>query len=321
MSTAIRIHATGGPEALRVDDVPDPVPSSGQVVVETGAVGVNFIDTYHRSGMYPLPLPATLGVEAAGVVVDLADGVTELAIGDRVAWPWQFGSYATRVAVDADRVVVVPADVDLHIAVAASVQGITAHFLARSIIPLGAGDSALVHAGAGGVGLLLTQLLASQGVRVFTTVGSADKEALSRAAGATEVFGYDEFVDQVHRNTDGAGVKAVFDGVGRATFERGLDALAVRGAMVLFGAASGKVDPVDPQVLNTKGSLMLTRPSLAHFATEPNELRWRASEVFDAIADGTLDVRIGAEFALTDAASAHRALEGRGTTGKVLLIP
>jgi NADPH2:quinone reductase len=290
-------------------------------VVETTAVGVNFIDTYHRSGMYPLPLPATLGVEAAGVVIDVADDVTGFAMGDRVAWPWQFGSYATRVAVDADRVVSVPADVDLRSAVAASVQGITAHFLARSIVPLGAGDSALVHAGAGGVGLLLTQLLAAQGVRVFTTVGSAEKEALSRAAGATEVFGYPDFVDQVHRATGGAGVQVVFDGVGRATFDRGLDALAVRGAMVLFGAASGKVDPVDPQVLNTKGSLMLTRPSLAHFATEPAELAWRASEVFGAIADGTLDVRIGAEFALSDAASAHRALEGRRTTGKVLLIP
>lgn len=321
MPTAVRIHAVGGPDALRVDDVPEPTPLAGQVVVETTAVGVNFIDTYHRSGMYPLPLPATLGVEAAGIVIGTADDVTTLAVGDRVAWPWQFGSYATHVAVDADRVVRVPDEVDLRIAVAASVQGITAHFLARSIVPLGPGDSALIHAGAGGVGLLLTQLLANQGVRVLTTVGSPDKEALSRAAGAAEVFGYADFVDQVHRATAGAGVKAVFDGVGQATFDRGLDALAVRGAMVLFGAASGKVDPIDPQVLNTKGSLLLTRPSLAHFATEPAELAWRASEVFGAIADGTLDVRIGAEFALANATAAHRALEGRGTTGKVLLIP
>jgi NADPH2:quinone reductase len=290
-------------------------------VVETAAVGVNFIDTYHRTGMYPLELPATLGVEAAGSVIEVASDVTTLAVGDQVAWPWQFGSYATRVAVDADKVVPVPPGVDLRIAVAASVQGITAHFLARSIVPLGANDTALVHAGAGGVGLLLTQLLAAQGVRVFTTVGSADKEALSRAAGATDVFGYADFVAEVRRATDGAGVNAVFDGVGRATFDRGLDALAVRGAMVLFGSASGKVEPIDPQVLNAKGSLLLTRPSLAHFATEPDELAWRASEVFGAMADGTLDVRIGAEFALTDAADAHRALEGRGTTGKVLLIP
>lgn len=321
MATAVRIHATGGPEALRVDEVPDPRPSAGQVVVETAAVGVNFIDTYHRSGLYPLELPATLGVEAAGSVIDIAEDVTTLAVGDQVAWPWQFGSYATRVAVDADKVVPVPRGVDLRIAVAASVQGITAHFLARSIVPLGPDSSALVHAGAGGVGLLLTQLLATQGVRVFTTVGNADKEALSRAAGATDVFGYADFVDEVHGATDGVGVHAVFDGVGRSTFDRGLDALAVRGAMVLFGSASGKVDPIDPQVLNAKGSLMLTRPSLAHFATEPDELAWRASEVFGAIADGTLDVRIGAEFALTDAADAHRAIEARGTTGKVLLIP
>jgi len=321
MATNVRIHTTGGPEVLSVDEVPQPHPAPGQVVVETAAVGVNFIDTYHRTGAYPLALPATLGVEAAGTVAAVAADVTALAVGDLVAWPWQFGSYTTHAAVDADKVVVVPDGVDLRVAAAASVQGITAHFLARSIVPLGAGDTALVHAGAGGVGLLLTQMLATQGVRVFTTVGSPDKVALSRAAGASDVFDYADFVDGARAATDGLGVRAVFDGVGAATFERGLDALGVRGTMVLFGAASGKVDPLDPQVLNTKGSLTLTRPSLAHFATDPSELRWRASEVFAAIADGTLDVRIGAEFTLSDAASAHRALEGRSTTGKVLLIP
>lgn len=321
MATAVRIHAVGGPDMLRVDEVPEPVPAPGQIVVETAAVGVNFIDTYHRSGAYPLPLPATLGVEAAGIVVAVADDVSTVAVGDRVAWSWQFGSYATLVAVDADKVVPVPAGVDLRVATAAGVQGITAHFLARSIVPLGDGDAALVHAGAGGVGLLLTQLLAAQGVRVFTTVGGPDKAELSRQAGASEVFGYTGFVDQVRDATDGAGVRAVFDGVGQATFERGLDALAVRGAMVLFGAASGKVDPFDPQLLNAKGSLTLTRPSLVHFTRDAAELSWRAGEVFDAIADGSLDVRIGAEFALTNAADAHRALEGRATTGKVLLIP
>ena len=321
MATAVRIHAVGGPDALSVDEVPEPAPAPGQIVVETAAVGVNFIDTYHRSGAYPLPLPATLGVEAAGSVVAVADDVSTVSVGDRVAWPWQFGSYATLVAVDADKVVPVPAGVDLRMATAASVQGITAHFLARSIVPLGDGDTALVHAGAGGVGLLLTQLLAEQGVRVFTTVGSPDKAELSRQAGASEVFGYTDFVDQVRDATYGAGVRAVFDGVGQATFERGLDALAVRGAMVLFGAASGKVEPFDPQLLNAKGSLTLTRPSLVHFTRDAAELSWRAGEVFDAIADGALDVRIGAEFALTDAADAHRALEGRATTGKVLLIP
>jgi NADPH2:quinone reductase len=321
MAIAVRIHAVGGPDALSVDDVPVPTPAAGQVVVETSAIGVNFIDIYHRTGAYPLPLPATLGVEAAGVVVDAAPDVTTPAVGDRVAWPWQFGSYATHVAVDASRVVPVPSDLDARVAAAAMVQGLTAHFLARSIVPLGPGDSALVHAGAGGVGLLLTQFLAAQGVRVFTTVGSPSKAALSRAAGAADVFGYDDFVDQVRVATDGAGTRAVFDGVGRATFDGGLEALGVRGTMVLFGAASGKVPPVDPQILNTRGSLLLTRPSLVHFAGEPEELAWRASEVFAAIGDGTLDVRIGDEFALTEAAAAHEALSGRGTTGKVLLVP
>jgi NADPH2:quinone reductase len=321
MPVAIRIHATGGPETLSIDDVPMPTPQPGQVVVQTAAAGVNFIDIYHRTGAYPLPLPATLGVEASGTVVDVADDVSTLAVGDRVAWPWQFGSYATHVAVDATKVVPVPSGVDLRVAAAAMVQGITAHFLARSIVPLRSGDPVLVHAGAGGVGLLLTQLLAADGVRVFTTVGSAGKETLSRAAGAEDVFGYSDFVERTRAATGGRGVRAVFDGVGQATFDAGLDALAVRGAMVLFGAASGKVAPIDPQVLGTKGSLMLTRPSLAHFATEPDELARRASDVFAALGDGTLEVRVSAEFGLTDAADAHRALEGRGTTGKVLLIP
>lgn len=320
-SIAVRIHEPGGPDALSIDEVATPSPAAGQVVVETAAIGVNFIDIYHRTGLYPLPLPATLGVEAAGIVTEAAPDVTMLAVGDRVAWPWQFGSYATHVAVDATKVVRVPDGLDLRVAAAANVQGFTAHFLARSIVPLGDGDTALVHAGAGGVGLLLTQLLTAQGVRVLTTVGSPDKAALSRAAGAVAVFGYDDFVERARTDTGGAGVKVVFDGIGQATFDRGLDALATRGTMILFGSASGKVAPLDPQVLNAKGSLMLTRPSLAHFATEPDELAWRAAEVFGAIAEGALDVRISAEFALTDAADAHRALEGRGTTGKLLLIP
>lgn len=321
MPIAVRIHRTGGPEALSVDEIPRPTPAAGQAVIETAAIGVNFIDIYHRTGAYPLPMPATLGVEASGVVVEVAADVTTLAPGDHVAWPWQFGSYATHVVVDASKVVKVPDDVDLKLAAAVNVQGITAHFLARSIVPLEAGDAAVVHAGAGGVGLLLTQLLASAGVHVFTTVGSPAKESLSRAAGATEVFGYTDFVERAREATAGQGVRAVFDGVGQSTFERGLDALAIRGTMVLFGSASGKVAPIDPQVLNAKGSLMLTRPSLAHFATDPAELAWRASEVYAAVADGTLDVRISDEFALSDAASAHRALEGRQSAGKVVLIP
>lgn len=321
MPIAVRIHSVGGPDALSVDEIPVPTPSAGEVVVETAAVGVNYIDIYHRTGTYPLPLPATLGVEAAGVVVDVSPDVTSLAIGDRVAWPWQFGSYATHVAVDATKVVPVPAAVDFAVAATAMVQGLTAHFLARSIVPLGSGDTVLVHAGAGGVGLLLTQLLVAQDVRVLTTVGSPVKEELSRAAGAADVFGYDDFSNRARSATGGDGVRVVFDGVGQTTFDGGLDALGIRGAMVLFGSASGKVPPIDPQVLNAKGSLVLTRPSLVHFAGEPDELTWRASEVFTAITDGTLDVRIGEEFALADAAEAHRALEGRGTTGKVVLIP
>jgi len=321
MPTAIRIHAPGGPEALQIDDIPTPTTGQGQLLVDTAAIGVNYIDTYHRSGLYPLQLPATLGVEAAGVVTAVADDVTSFSVGDRVAWAMQPGSYATQVAVNANGVIRVPPDVDLKLAAAIPLQGMTAHYLARSIVPLGPGDTALVHAGAGGVGLLLTQVLREMGIRVFTTVGSPDKADLSRAAGAEQVFGYDNFVDGVREATDGAGVRIVFDGIGASTFDASLDALGVRGTMVLFGAASGPVSSIDPQILNAKGSLLLGRPSLAHFIADPAELAWRAEEIFTAVASGALEVRIGGEFALADAADAHRALQGRQTTGKVLLIP
>ncbi len=321
MTTAIRIHAPGGPEALHVDEVPTPTAGPGQLVVETAAIGVNFIDTYHRSGLYPLEMPVTLGVEASGVVSAVGDGVTSVAVGERVAWAMQSGSYATEVAVEATSVIRVPDEVDLKLAAAVALQGLTAHYLAHSIVPLTAGDAAVVHAGAGGVGLLLTQVLRDLGIRVFTTVGRPDKVELSLAAGAEQVFGYDDFVTGVRAATHGAGARIVFDGVGASTFDASLDSLGVRGTMVLFGASSGPVPPVDPQVLNTKGSLLLGRPSLGHFIADPDELAWRAAEVFGAIAKGALDVRVGAEFALTDAADAHRALEGRETTGKVLLIP
>lgn len=321
MTTAIRLHAPGGPDALEVDDVPTPTAGPGQLLVETAAIGVNFIDTYHRSGLYPLQLPATLGMEAAGVVTAVGDGITSFAVGNRVAWAMQPGSYATRVVVNADGVVRVPPAVDLKLAAAIPLQGMTAHYLARSIVPLGAGDTALVHAGAGGVGLLLTQILRDMGIRVFTTVSSPDKAELSHAAGAEQVFGYDDFATEVRAATDGAGARIVFDGVGASTFDASLDALGVRGTMVLFGASSGPVASIDPQILNAKGSLLLGRPSLAHFIADPAELAWRAEEIFAAVANGSLAVRIGAEFALADAADAHRALEGRTTTGKVLLIP
>jgi NADPH2:quinone reductase len=238
-----------------------------------------------------------------------------------VAWAMQPGSYTTHAVVDAASVVLVPSDVELEVAAAVVLQGMTAHFLAHSIVPLGAGDAVVVHAGAGGVGLLLTQVLRDLGVRVFTTVGSPDKVELSRTAGAEDVFGYKNFVDGVRQATDGAGARVVFDGVGASTFEASLDALAVRGTMLLFGASSGPVPSIDPQILNTKGSLLLGRPSLRHFIADPVELAWRAEEIFAAVAKGSLQVRIGAEFPLADAADAHRALEGRQTTGKVLLIP
>ena len=321
MTTAIRIHAPGGPEALQIDEIATPTAGPGQLLVQTAAIGVNFIDTYHRSGQYPLQLPATLGVEAAGVVTAVGNDVTSFTAGDRVAWAMQPGSYATDVAVDARGVIRVPPEVDDTLAAAIPLQGMTAHYLARSIVPLDEGDAALVHAGAGGVGLLLTQVLRDLGIRVFTTVSTADKAELSRAAGAEQVFGYDDFAEGVRAATGGAGVSIVFDGIGASTFETSLDALRVRGTMVLFGAASGPVPPIDPQLLNAKGSLLLGRPSLAHFISDPDELAWRADEVFTAIAKGSLEVRIGAEFALTDAADAHRALQGRQTTGKVLLIP
>jgi NADPH2:quinone reductase len=321
MATAIRLHAPGGPDALEVDDVPTPTAGPGQLLVETAAIGVNFIDTYHRSGLYPLQLPATLGMEAAGVVTAVADDITTFAVGDRVAWPMQPGSYSTHVVVNAEAVVRVPPAVGLKLAAAIPLQGFTAHYLARSIVPLGAGDTALVHAGAGGVGLLLTQVLRDMGIRVFTTVSSPDKAELSHTAGAEQVFGYDDFAAEVRAATDGAGARIVFDGVGASTFDASLDALGVRGTMVLFGASSGPVASIDPQILNAKGSLLLGRPSLAHFIADPAELAWRAEEIFTAVANGSLDVRIGAEFALADAADAHRALEGRATTGKVLLIP
>jgi NADPH2:quinone reductase len=321
MPTAIRIHTPGGPEALQIDEIPTPNPGPGQLLVETAAIGVNFIDTYHRSGLYPLELPSTLGVEASGVVAAVGEAVTSFSVGDRVAWAMQPGSYATEVAVNVNGLIRVPPDVDLRLAAAVPLQGMTAHYLARSIVPLGEGDTAVVHAGAGGVGLLLTQLLRDLGVRVFTTVSNAEKAELSRTAGAEDVFGYDDLVTGVRAATDGAGARIVFDGVGASTFDDSLDALGVRGTMVLYGASSGPVPPVDPQVLNAKGSLLLGRPSLAHFIADPAELAWRAGEIFTAIASGSLDVRIGAEFALKDADEAHRALQGRQTTGKVLLIP
>lgn len=320
MSHAIVIEQTGGPEVLQWREVERPEPGPGELLVEVGAAGVNFIDIYLRTGVYSAPLPFTPGKEGAGRVVAVGPDVTEFAPGDRVAWAMGDGGYAEHVAVPASLAVRVPDDVDDQQAAAVLLQGMTAHFLTHSIVQLDAGDTVLVHAGAGGVGLLLTQLLTRRGVRVVTTVSTSQKADLSREAGAEEVIvGYDRFDERVRELTDGQGARVVYDGVGRDTFDRSLDAVRTRGTVVLFGAASGPVPPVDPQTLNAKGSLVLTRPSVGDFIADRAELEWRATDLFTAIAAGELDVRVGAAYPMPDAARAHEDLEGRRTTGKVLL--
>lgn len=320
---AIRIHVTGGPEVLRYEELPQPRPGAGQVVVRVAAAGVNYIDTYHRSGLYPLALPATLGQEGAGTVEALGPGVTSLSLGDRVAWTGVPGSYAEYVLAPADRLVLVPAALTLEQAAAAMLQGMTAHYLACTTYPLQAGQSCLVHAAAGGVGLLLVQIAKLRGARVIGTVSTPAKAELAREAGADHVIRYTEedFEAEVKRLTDGAGVQVVYDSVGRATFEKSLNCLARRGMLVLFGQSSGPVAPFDPQILNQKGSLFLTRPSLAHYVATRQELLARAGEILGWIADGRLRLRIYATYPLARAADAHRDLESRATSGKLLLIP
>lgn len=322
---AIQALRAGGPEVLELVDLSDPVPGHGEVLVKSAGAGINFIDTYRRGGMYPMPFPHIPGSEGAGVVAAVGDGVTDLAVGDRVAWADSPDSYAELVRVKADRALKVPDGVDLDVAAAVPLQGLTAHYLVTSTYPVREGETILVHAGAGGVGLLLTQLATARGARVITTVSTADKEALSRAAGATEVIRYDQLDDlttqlpPLVRELSDGGVAVVFDGVGRSTFDASLACLRRRGMMVLFGASSGAVPPFDIQRLNSGGSLYLTRPTMGHYIVTTEELRGRADEVFAAVLDGTLDVRIGNRFPLAEAADAHRALEGRATTGKVIL--
>lgn len=326
---AVQATRPGGPEVLAVVDLPDPTPDPEQVVVEVAAAGVNFIDTYRRSGRYPTPFPHIVGAEGAGTVVAVGSDVTTVAVGDTVAWvAGSEGSYAERTRVLAEQVVPVPDGVPVTTAAALLLQGITAHYLVRSTFAVQPGQDVLVHAGAGGVGLLLTQLAAAAGARVITTVSTDAKEALSRAAGASDVVRYDrmtdlpsELPDAVRGLTGGHGVHVVYDGVGAATFDGSLASLRPRGTMVLFGGASGAVPPFDPMRLEALGSLYLTRPTIRHYAAERAELTWRCGELFDAVVAGTLDVRIGATFPLDDAAGAHRALEGRATTGKVLIVP
>ncbi|HEX6645500.1 MAG TPA: quinone oxidoreductase [Gemmatimonadales bacterium] len=318
---AIRLHETGGPEALRREAVPIPVPGQGEALVEVAAAGVNFIDVYKRRGLYPVPLPATLGEEGAGIVRAVGPGVDEPRVGDRVAWAMRIGSYAEHVVVPAGKLVTVPDRVPLATAAAVMLQGMTAHYLATSTWPLRPGETCLVHAAAGGVGLLLVQLARRIGARVIGTAGSDAKAALAREAGADAVIVYtrQDFVAETRRLTEGRGVTVVYDSVGRTTFLPGLDVLARRGMMVLFGQSSGPVEPFDPQLLNRKGSLFLTRPTLADYTATPDELRRRAAGLFELVESGGLSVRIGARFPLEEAAAAHRALEGRQTSGKVLL--
>lgn len=320
---AVRVHAPGGPEVLRFEDVPEPEPKAGEAVVRVEAAGVNFIDVYHRTGLYKAALPLTLGQEGAGTVVAVAPDVREVHLGERVAWAASFGAYAEKAVVPAGRLVPLPDRLSAKQGAAAMLQGMTAHYLATSTYPLKPGDTCLVHAGAGGVGLLLTQIAKRRGARVFTTVSTEEKARRSKAVGADATIDYtkQDFEAEVKRLTDGAGVNVVYDSVGRTTFEKGLACLARRGLMALFGQSSGPVAPFDPQVLSQRGSLYLTRPTLGHYTVTREELLWRAGDVLGWVADGSLKLTIEHEFPLADAAEAHRALEGRRTTGKVLLIP
>lgn len=320
---AVVVKQTGGPEVLELIERPDPDPGPDELLVDVEAAGLNFIDIYHREGRYPLELPFVAGSEGAGVVRAVGAQVQDVQAGDRVAWAMVTGAgYATAVLVPAARAVPVPDGVTTEQAAAVLLQGMTAHFLCRSTFPVQAGQDVLVHAAAGGVGLLLTQMVAGTGARVLATVSTDAKAELARHAGAAEVVRYDQVdvVEQVRRLTDGRGVAVVYDGVGQATFEASLDCLRPRGMLVLFGAASGAVPPVDPMALAGRGSLFLTRPSLAHYSAEREELLLRAGDVFAQVRDGALDVRIGARYRLEQAAQAHRDLAGRRTTGKSLLL-
>jgi NADPH:quinone reductase len=320
---AIRVHAAGGPEVLRLEEVPAPIPGTGQIVLRVEAAGVNFIDVYHRKGLYPVALPFTPGREAAGVVERVGEGVSTCRPGDRVASESLDGGYAEYALAAAERVVPLPREVSSRVGAAVMLQGLTAHYLASSTHPLRPGDTCLVHAAAGGVGLLLCQIARRLGARVIGTVSTEEKARLAREAGAHEVVLYtrDDFQAETKRLTGGAGVQVVYDSVGRTTFLKGLDCLAPRGMMVLYGQSSGPVAPFDPQLLNQKGSLFLTRPTIAHYVATRAELLRRAEELLGWVADGSLAVRIGLEFPLAAAAEAHTELEARRTIGKVLLIP
>jgi len=320
---AVVMDTTGGPDVLRLTEIPEPEPGPGQISVDVAAAGVNFIDTYHRTGLYPIELPFVPGLEGAGTVRARGEGVDDFRPGDRVAWTRVAGSYAEVVVGEAGSFVPVPDAVPLDVAAASMLQGLTAQYLSASTYPLSDGDRCLVHAASGGVGHLLVQMAAARGAEVFATVGSAEKEDLARRAGAAHVIRYDQvdFGDAIEGIAGPRPLDVVYDGVGKPVFHRSLELLRRRGMMVTFGNAGGPVDPVSPLELMRQGSLYLTRPTLFDYVAGPAELRLRSAELFDAIGAGRLDVHIGARLPLAEAATAHRMLEGRATTGKVLLVP
>lgn len=320
---AIRISQYGGAEVLSFEDIDVADPGEGQVRITIEAAGVNFIDTYHRTGLYPLNLPLTLGLEGAGIVNSVGAGVSDLAEGDRVAWKSVEGSYAEQVVAAAAEVVKIPSDVATKTAAAVMLQGLTSHYLVNSTYPIREGDTCLVHAAAGGVGLLLVQMAKMRRARVIGTTSTEEKAALARGAGADDIVLYTErdFEAEVLRLTDGQGVEVVYDSVAQATWEKSINCLKPRGYMVFFGNASGPVPPIDPLLLSQKGSIYLTRPTLNSYTQTREEYLQRTSEVMGWIQDGSLDVRIGEEHLLENTAEAHKRLEGRQTTGKVLLIP
>jgi len=320
---AVRVHTPGGPDALKYEDVPDPVAGSGQAVVKLGASGVNYIDVYFRTGQYKAALPLTVGLEGAGTVSAVGSGVTDVKVGDRVAWTGVAGSYAELTAVPADRLVKLPDGLSFKDGAAAMLQGMTAHYLVKSTHPVKKGDVCLVHAAAGGMGLLLCQMIKMLGGTVIGTVSTDEKAKLAKSSGADHAILYtsQDFEAEVKKLTGGAGVHVVYDGVGATTFDKSLNCLRPRGLMALYGAASGPVPPLDLQVLNARGSLFVTRPSLNHHIGTREELRERAADVLGWIRDGKVKLRLEHQFSLAQAGEAHRALEGRKTTGKILLLP
>ena len=320
---AIRILQHGGPEVLKIEEVPLPIPGEEQALIRLEAIGVNFIDVYHRTGLYKVAPPFTPGMEGAGVVESVGKNVKDIQPGDRVAYAMTMGSYADHAIVPSWQLIKLPGGVDTRLGAAIMLQGMTAHYLTQTTYPVKSGDSILVHAAAGGVGLLVIQMAKKKGARVIGTVSTDEKAKLAREAGADEVIFYtrQDFETETRRLTQGKGVQVVYDSVGKSTFEKSLSCLVPRGMMVLFGQSSGPVPPFDPGLLAAKGSLFLTRPSLTQYAATRQELLHRAGEVLEWVASGALRVRIEKTFPLIQAPEAHRQLEGRMTTGKVLLIP